>query len=258
MDWENIREFLGTVQGAYIAGAVGAFVTLGTGYLTGKLSSKHRKETLANSRSYDLENKRIALEHEKVELEKLRTSGDPVKLRELEYGAMANERADKLKASELERRAVVEDAEMERRIEVERLERVRKNQLEDESRRQGYTVSEREHRLALAKEISGTLSPVIQAYAKAVSDYHSKSNGSLVEDPNAKVRAEYRAGVVDAILEEIKEDYSEDQEEYDINEDNQERVNRIVDARYPVPETSREPQMPVELKRLLDLISNSK
>jgi len=101
MDWENIREFLGTVNGAYTAGAVGAFIALGTGYLTGKLSSKHRKENLANSRSYDLESKRIALEHEMVELEKLRTSGDPVELRKLEYASQASVRADKLKEKRL-------------------------------------------------------------------------------------------------------------------------------------------------------------
>ena len=258
MDWENIREFLGTVNGAYTAGAVGAFIALGTGYLTGKLSSNHRKENLANSRSYDLEDKRISLEHEMVELEKLRTSGDPVELRKLEYASQASERADKLKASELERRAVVEDAERERREEIEDLDRSKRFQLEDQVRKEAYALSEIEKRSTLAIEISGALSPVIQAYAEAVKNYHSEPKGLLVEDSNAEARTKYRADVVDAILEKLEEGYGADEVDYDITDEDKERVNRIVYAKYPLPEDSREPQMPIELKRLLDLIPNSK
>ena len=257
MDWENIREFLGTVQGAYYAGAAGAVVALGMGYLTGRSSSKAK----ATRQNYELEKERLVLEGSKIELEReklgverLRTEGDPVELKKLEYNNQARIEADSRNRTELEARIASEEAERGRRIELEDSDRSRKFQSEDLTRKEGYELAKREHTLTIAREISGALGTVVQTYADAIKLYHSR-NGSHAEDPNTKARAEYRAGVVDAILEKIKEEYGEDQEEYDINEDDQERVNRIVDARYPVPETSREPQMPVELKRLLDLLA---
>ncbi|MEK6894401.1 MAG: hypothetical protein AABX10_02975 [Nanoarchaeota archaeon] len=255
MDWENIREFLSTAQGAYTAGAVGAVVLGTAGYLSGRLSSKNRKEAIVIRQNYELENKRLDLEHGKVEVEKLRTSGDPVKLRELEYAHKASERADQMKQSELERSAVRDDAERSRRIELEDSDRSRKFQLEDQDRKEGYATAAREHTLLLARELSGALGPVVEAYAQTVRNY--SSNGSNVEDPDEKIRAEYRTGVVEALLEKLGESYGNDEEEYDVTYEDQERIDRIVNAKYPLPKAHIKPQMPAELSSLLSLIPKS-
>ncbi|MEK6925361.1 MAG: hypothetical protein AABW71_03950 [Nanoarchaeota archaeon] len=255
MDLENIREFLCTVRGAYTAGAVGAVVAVATGYLTGRLSSKNRKEAIVAEQNYKLENKRLDLEQSKVEVEKLRASGDPVKLRELEYVHKANERADQMKSSELERNAVNDDAERLRKNRLEDFDRVRRFQVEDENRKEGYARAAREDTLTLSRELSVALNPVIESYAQAIRNY--SSNGSNVEDPDEKIRAEYRTGVVEALLEKLGESYGNDEEEYDVTDEDQERIDRIVNAKYPLPKAHIKPQMPAELSSLLSLIPKS-
>ncbi|MBS3083894.1 hypothetical protein J4423_03755 [Candidatus Pacearchaeota archaeon] len=248
MDWENIREFLGTVNGAYTAGAVGAFVALGTGYLTGRRGSKNK----AASRNYELEKDRIGLERFRLQVEQEKLQGDPVELKKLFYENDAKGRAHQ-----------IEVAEMEKRHEVEDLERERRFSLEDKTREDSLKQAERQNRVELVTRIAEVARPVIEAYREAIRNYSATNGDGLVVEPEIfKQRQAYREELVSQFVTALadrkdNEDNDLDMADdgFDISDDDNARIGRIVNAKYPYRITFTEaPEMPEELKKLLDTL----
>ncbi len=226
MDLDSVMDYLSTPGGAYAVAGASALVSLTLGYLFGKKSGDRAEK----ERNYALEMEKLSIEREKINLETDKLDGDPIKLKEMTY----------------QENARIYDREKE----IDEIKRRR--ELEDLSREDELKTKDLTGRLALAKELSTTLAPVIQSYAEAIKSYHSRESRASPE--LLKARKDYRDSLIDDILSELEEDNQKSSDDYDLSEDDEERVERLTNIKYPLSEINEEPEMPEEIKSLLDLI----
>ncbi|MDO8459904.1 MAG: hypothetical protein Q7S74_02240 [Nanoarchaeota archaeon] len=107
----------------------------------------------------------------------------------------------------------------------------------------------REAKKEVLQILAEKLEPTVRTYTESLEN--TKGNGL---DPELmKKRAEYRTELMNEFEEKLKEDYTISDVDYDIDEEGQARINRLVEAKYPV---GRRNGTPAELEKLIANIKN--
>jgi len=170
-----------------------------------------------------------------IELEKAREANRP-ELKRLEYENAQAEHARKLEV-------------MARENEMEIA-----NENRNAERREKSEAEKRDFKLALAERLC-ELRPVLEQYAAQVVAYQQTLRDGGVSEI-AKKRQEYREQLMEKYLEDNKDNLFDS--DYDIaGEDDTARLDNIVAMRYPVNDNPpSKPEMPSELKKLVDMITS--
>lgn len=193
-----------------------------------------------------------------------------LRVREVEADARSYEANARIAEAERGREeTLTERAGLGQKLEVMKLEEEHR---EAQYRRKGDETSrERQHRIEYDERILrlkseeramflsklGDLKPVLDAYlGKLVASGVSPKLADCL-----RKRREFRDDLTERYLDKLDEDCNPSEDEYDIGEEDRKRIERLVDAKYPLPEGVTEdmllkaPQLPPELQKLIDFIS---
>ena len=136
-----------------------------------------------------------------------------------------------------------ENAEAEHKRKIELAVAVKKEEREETEKQHQYQL-ELAERLTTLKE---DLCEFYKKYLNALNTFFEKA------DPFLQERQEFRKKVIEVFLEGLEaDDISITQEEYDINDNDLKRIERVVSAKFPILKTDI-PLSP-ELKKLINLV----
>jgi hypothetical protein len=244
MDYETFQNFMNSQESVYVAVTLGGAVVGATiSYLANRLSSSK------SLKSAELErDKVISIEEtkrEQIGLEQLQAQ-NTIELKKLEYEHAQGEHERKLELMAKDREYKLEDKERTRKIILENEELDRKRLFE-------LRIQERAHEVEMAEKLS-TLKPLLI-------DYLCNLDQSNSEDKYLEERNKFRKELIEDVLEDYEK--NEDGLMYQIitaerdaiGDDLLERINNIVDAKYPL--NNNQPKMPPELKKLVDLVTQN-
>ena len=141
-----------------------------------------------------------------------------------------------------------EENDRQHKRDLELMEIKRTYESEDKEREAHEQQQKREYKLQLIDKLKEGLSPVLNGYLDKIKETQQPLSGDLI-----KKRQEFRSELMESYLEGLDNDWNAYEEDYDINKEDQERIDRLVDAKFPI-ENIIQTQVPPEIKSLINLL----
>ena len=222
----ELQELLNKPEAPYIIGGAIAVASSFFGYIGGRLSSKKRFEYATMQHKERLSELELEKEKARVTLEQEKNRAE---LTKLEY----------------------EEKERQYQRDKELGEINHQRELLIENRKRQEQEKERAYKSAVLETIVKELSPIIKPYLEKVESEENTINEEWLNE-----RCNFRKKLVEDYFRLLQEndDYEIYNEEFDIGEEDLERISRIVDAHYPLSDNS-DAKLHPKVEKLIEQIS---
>ena len=249
MDYTSFQEFMNSPSGPYIVFGTVGLVGGVFGYIVGRVRGRKKLERIRMSHLERMAGLEVKKGEGEVQLKK---EANSIELAKLEYAEKERVYQREKEVSEIEyQRKLEQDKVNEEKapIKHERLLELQKNGQEEAEKNRAY-------KLELVQKLAGELKPIMESYVNAIKENATNDERLEQDEQLLKARKTYRDDLFEKLEEELEDNYSISDEDYDISEEEIERIDRLVDAKHPIQGThNNAPKMPKEISELIKIVS---